>query len=166
MRTFVIVSFGETMNPLNEGNWTFPSEKDFVCQLYHRLRAQLKQGATILTEYQTPSASRKKVDLFVRGDYETVGIEVKMNYDNLRYEKQTSPLTQKFDAMSDDNDNHTNFLVVIQGQDAHRRNNKANALNRLRQGGSDFSLLHYAECDNKAIGPISVKEAQELATRR
>ncbi len=147
----------------NEGNWTFPCEGDFVAQLYHRLRLEFGQTVDIRTEYQP--LPRKRVDLFIKRQHETVGIEVKINYDNLRYEKQTSTLTQKFDAMSKDNDNHTNFLVVIQGQDAHRGNNKANALNRLRQAGSKFSLLHYAEHENKAIGPVAVEETQNLAIR-
>ena len=70
------ISQSELMRP-----WTFPCEGDFVAQLYHRLRTRLKQSATIRTEYHPPSAPpRKRVDLFVEGAFETVGIEVKMNY--------------------------------------------------------------------------------------
>ena len=148
--------------------WTFPSEKDFVAQLYHRLRTRLKQSATIRTEYHPPSAPpRKRVDLFVEGASEAVGIEVKMNYNpnNCSKPAVVKALSQKFDAMSNYYANHTNFLVVIQGQKGYDGNAKWNALDRLRQTGSELSLLYYAEHDNKAIGPVSVEEAQGLAMR-
>ena len=149
--------------------WTFPCEGDFVGQLYHRLRVTFGKSADVNTEYNTPSAHNREVDLFVRRGDETVGIEVKMNYNNCnkrnRKRNEIEVLSQKFDAMSKDNADHTNFLVVIQGQDGYDGNAKWNALNRLRQTGSDFSLLHYAEHDNKAIGPVSVAEAQGLAIR-
>ena len=148
--------------------WTFPCEGDFVAQLYHRLRVTFGKGAEVNTEYSTPSADTKRVDLFVRRGDETVGIEVKMNFrpNNCSKPAVVKALSQKFDAMSKDNPNHTNLLVVIQGQDGYNGDDKWNALNRLRQTGSKVSLLYYAEHDNKAIGPVSVKEAQELATRR
>ena len=68
--------------------------------------------------------------------------------------------------MSNGNLNHSNFLVVIQGEHAYAKDNKRIALEKLHKAGSDFRLLYYAEHDNKAIGPVSVEEAQELATRR
>ena len=142
--------------------WTFPSEKDFVCQLYHRLRTHLKNTVVIQTEYHPPLASNREVDLFVDGTVETVGIEVKMNYDNCRGEEPFK-LSQRFNAMT--NDNHTNFLVVIQGEDAHRGNYKATALRRLQKSVASLGVLHYDEIRNKAIGPVSVEEAQKLAIR-
>ena len=151
-----------------EKPWTFPSEKDFVAQLYHRLRTRLKQSVAIHTEYHPPSTPpRTRVDIFVEGAFETVGIEVKMNYNtnNCANLSVVKSLSQKFDAMSDYNANHANFLVVIQGQDGYGANAKQKALSRLRQTGSKVSLLYYAEHDNEAIGPVSVEEAQELATR-
>ncbi len=147
--------------------WTFPCEGDFAAQLYHRLRMTFGKSADVCTEYHTPSANTKRVDLFVRRGNETVGIEVKMNFrpNNCSSPAVVKALSQKFDAMSKDNANHTNFLVVIQGQDGYNGDDKWNALNRLRQTGSKVSLLYYAEHDNKAIGPVSVEEAQGLATR-
>ena len=147
----------------HEGDWTFPCEGDFVAQLYHRLRAEFGQTADIHTEYKI--LPRKRVDVFVRRQHETVGIEVKINYDNLFRGKEISNLSKKFDAMSDDYDKHTNFLVVIQGAHAYRGNHRDDSLRRLRQSGSDLRLFHYDEIGNKAIGPVSAKEAQELAIR-
>lgn len=147
--------------------WTFPSEKDFVAHLYHRLRVTFGKGTDVNTEYSTPSAHNKYVDVFVRRGDETVGIEVKMNYNPSNCSKPAviKALSQKFDAMSKDNPNHTNLLVVIQGQDGYDGNAKWNALNRLRQTGSNVSLLYYAEHDKKAIGPVSVEEARGRAIR-
>lgn len=149
--------------------WTFPCEDDFIGQFYHRLRVTLGKSVGIRTEYRTPSAHDREVDLFVRRGIETVGIEVKMNYNNCnkrnRQRNEIEVLSQKFDAMSDDNANHTNFLVVIQGQDGYDGNAKWNALNRLHQTGSELSMLYYAEHDNRAIGPVSVEEVQDMAIR-
>ena len=153
----------------HEGDWTFPCEGDFVAQLYHKLRVALGASAVIRTEYRPPSAPpRERVDLFVLRDDETVGTEVKMNYDNIcKYKRDDTPkLSRKFSAMSNGNLNHSNFLVVIQGEHAYAKDNKRIALEKLHKAGSDFRLLYYAEHDNKAIGPVSVEEAQELATRR
>ena len=161
--------FWRNYEPLNEGDWTFPSDGDFVCQLYHRLRTRLRQSATIHTEYHPPSAPpRKLVDLFVEGASETVGIEVKKNYDNLFRGDEIPNILQKFDAMSHRRPKHTNFLVVIQGEHAHRVNRegvnrKADSLDRLRH--KRFELFHYDEIRNKAIGPVSAEEAQKLAIR-
>ena len=90
-----------------------------------------------------------------------------MNYDNIcKYKRDDTPkLSRKFSAMSNDNLNHSNFLVVIQGEHAYAKDNKAIALEKLRKIGSDFSLLYYDEIRNKAIGPVSVEEAQKLAIR-
>ena len=96
---------------------------------------------------------------------ETVGIEVKINYDNLYRGDEISILSQKFDAMNNDYANHTNMLVVIQGMDAYRGNHKEDALGRLYQTGSDFGLFHYDERRNKAIGPIPADELKNLAMR-
>lgn len=147
----------------NSRNWTFPCEGDFVAQLYHRLRVAFGHSADISTEYHPLSAPNRMVDIFVQGSDETVGIEVKINYDNLYRGDEISILSQKFDAMNNDNANHSNFLVVIQGMDAHRGDHKRDALKRLRQSGSDFGLFHYDERRNKAIGPFSADEVQNLA---
>ena len=102
------------------------------------------------------------MDLFVRRGDETVGVEVKMNYDNIcKYKRDDTPkLSRKFSAMSDDNLNHSNFLVVIQGEHAYAKDNKAIALDKLRKTGADFRLLYCNETRNKAIGPVSIEEAQ------
>ena len=138
----------------HEGDWTFPCEGDFVAQLYHRLRVEFGQTADVHTEYKV--LPRKRVDVFISRQHETVGIEVKINYDNLFRGKEISNLSEKFDAMSDDK--HTNFLVVIQGAHAYRGNHRDDSLRRLRQSGSDLRLFHYDEIGNKAIGPLSVEE--------
>ena len=147
--------------------WTFPSEGDFVAQLYHRLRSRLRQSATIRTEYSPLSAFNSDVDVFVNAMDETVGIEVKMNYDNIyKYNRDDTPkLSRRFNAMSREIAEHTNFLVVIQGEHAYAKDNKAIALEKLRKCGSDFSLLYFDEIRDTTIGPVSVEEAQELAIR-
>lgn len=157
--------FWRNYEPLNEGNWTFPSEGDFTAQFYHRLRIRLGQSTIVRTNYCTPSAHRKTVDLFVKGTSETVGIEITMNYDNFYQRKEA--LSQKFDAMNRDNTNHANLLVVVQGEYAHSisRNTKAKALKGFQQSVLNLGVLHYDEIRNKAIGPVSSEEAQELAIR-
>ncbi len=138
--------------------WTFPSEGDFVAQLYHRLRLQFDWSA-VSTEYKVPSApSPGRVDLFVDEENESVGIEVKINYDNFKgkgEKAETAKLSRKFNAMDNYRSNHTNVLVVIQGQDAHKGNNKANTLGQLRQSGSKFGLIYYDERNNKPVGPVA-----------
>ena len=122
--------FWRNYEPDNEGDWTFPSEGDFNAQLFHRLRSNLKQKAIVRTEYRPPSIpSRSRVDLFVDGGDETVGVEVKMN-----------------------------MLVFIQGEDAYRGNNKSDTLARLRGTGSKFSVMYYDERANEPWGPVPIAE--------
>ena len=140
----------------NEKGWTFPCEGDFTAQLYHRLRSGLRY-CVVTPEYRTPSAHRSRIDLFVSGERSSVGIEVKINYDNFKGKgtnAETAKLSRKFKAMSNDHHNHTNILVVIQGQDAHKGDNKRSTLSRLRQEGADFGLMYYDEHQKKAIGPV------------
>ncbi len=133
---------------------TFPCEGDFVGQLYSLLRSRLKQ-CVITPEYKTPSASRSRVDLFVDGTSESVGIEVKMNYDNFK-KGEEAKISGKFKAMSLDNPNHTNILVVIQGEAAYAGQNKERTLGNLRRGGARFGLMYYDERNDKAQGPVEI----------
>lgn len=143
----------------NERGWTFPSEGDFVAQLYHRLRQKFGWHS-VATEYGIPLySSSSRVDLFVEEKNESVGIEVKINYDNFKgkgEQAETAKLSRKFDAMSNNSSSHTNFLVVIQGQDAHKGNNKANTLRQLKQLGSEFSLIYFDEREGKPVGPVTL----------
>lgn len=142
-----------------EKGWTFPCEGDFTAQLYHRLRSQLTQCA-IRPEYRTPSAARSRVDLFVDGGDESVGIEVKINYDNFKgkaKKAETVKLSRKFQAMSRDHNNHVNVLVVIQGQDAHKGDNKRNTLAGLAREDARFGLMYYDEREKKAVGPVELR---------
>ncbi|MCY3638627.1 MAG: hypothetical protein OXG80_05960 [Chloroflexi bacterium] len=156
--------FWRNYEPETEKRWTFPCEGDFTAQLYHRLRVEFGQNAEIRAEYQPLSvAARKRVDLFIKMQHETVGIEVKMNYDNFKSSSkrdEVESLSQKFEAMSRANSNHTNMLVVIQGQHGFKGNSKPIALHKLRDAEIDFCMLYYAEHDNKAIGPVSIEETQ------
>ena len=105
---------------------TFPCEGDLCGQLFNLLRSRLKHCA-ITPEYKTPSASRSSVDLFVDGTGESVGIEIKMNYDNFKGKGESAEeakISRKFEAMSLDHPNHTNLLVVIQGEAAYAGDNK------------------------------------------
>ena len=139
--------------------WTFPCEGDFTGQLYHRLRSKLPQ-CDVMAEYQPPSASPARVDLFIRGNSESVGVEVKINYDNFKGKgtnAETAKLSRKFKAMSRDHGNHTNILVVIQGQDAHKGTNKIDTLGELRQGRADFGLMYYDEYQKRAMGPMRLR---------
>ncbi len=137
---------------------TFPCEGDFVAQLYNLLRSRLRQ-CTITPEYKFPSASRSSVDLFVEGTSKSVGIEVKMNYDNFKGKgenAETAKITRKFKAMSREHPNHTNILVVIQGEAAYARDNKERTLEQMRRGGAKFGLMYYDERRNRATGPVKV----------
>ena len=138
-----------------ERGWTFPCEGDFTAQLYHLLRSRLKQCA-VLPEYRSPSEPSRSVDLFVDGGDESVGIEIKMNYDNFKgrgEDEETAKISRKFKAMSKDHGKHLNILVVIQGEHAYAGHNKANAHAGLRTHGAKFSLMSYAERRKEACGP-------------
>ena len=140
--------------------WTFPVEGDFNAQLYHRLRSKLPQDTVIQTEYRPPSGTNSRVDLFITGPDESIGIEVKMNWDQLRLQpnkakQEVDSILDKFRAMDAHQANHSNFLVVIQGEDGYRlsSNNKAKALQHLR--GNGFSLFYYDERRNLPVGPVA-----------
>ena len=141
----------------NKG-WTFPVEGDFNAQLYHLLRSKLP-AADIRTEYRPSSAVRSRADFFIANSDESIGIEVKMNWDQFRFQprkkkQETNAILEKFDAMNQDRVGHSNVLVVIQGEDGHKSNNKPEALRRLQ--GEDFSLLYYDERRNTPVGPTVV----------
>ena len=141
---------------INKG-WTFPVEGDFNAQLYHLLRSTLPT-AVIRTEYRPSSAIRSRVDFFIENPVESVGVEVKMNWDQFRIQprkkkQETDAILDKFDAMNHDHANHSNLLVVIQGEDGHKSNNKSTALGRLQ--GEAFSLIYYDERRNMPVGPVT-----------
>ena len=143
---------------INKG-WTFPVEGDFNAQLYHLLRSTLP-AAGIRTEYRPSSAVRNRVDFFIADSGESVGIEVKMNWDQFRFQprktkQETDSILEKFDAMNHDQSNHSNLLVVIQGEDGHKSNNKSEALRRLQ--GEDFSLFYYDERKGTPVGPVTIQ---------
>ena len=140
-----------------EKGWTFPSEGDFVAQLYHRLRLKLGRGTQVRPEYGTKSLPRSKVDMFVQNERESVGVEVKLNYDNFKGKgenAETFKLSRKFNAMSRDHKGHVNILVVIQGQHAHKGNNKKSTLESLRRQKAKFGLIYYDEIRKEAVGPV------------
>ena len=141
----------------NKG-WTFPVEGDFNAQLYHRLRANLP-AADIRTEYRPSSAVRSRVDFFIANSSESIGLEVKMNWDQFRFQprkkkQETDAIMEKFDAMKHDHGSHSNLLVVIQGEDGHNSNNKTEALKRLQ--GEALSLYYYDERRKTPVGPASI----------
>ena len=142
-----------------QGNgWTFPVEGDFNGQLYHRLRTRLPQKACIQTEYSP--VSRLKADFFIKSRTESVGIEVKMNWDQFKpkfkdgveTKKEARLILDKFDAMNAVNGNHSNILVVIQGEEAYQPKNKSAATQDLAKGRS-FFLFYYDEKNNSPVGP-------------
>ena len=135
------------LHELGKG-WTFPAEGDFNAQLYHLLRGRL-DGWTVRTEYEL---GRTRSDFFISrpNSIRSVGIEVKMNWDQFRHQpnkkKQEVPsITDKFVDMESGRPSHTNILVVIQGEDAHRSNNKQDALTALAETRVPFHLLQYDE---------------------
>lgn len=138
--------------------WTFPVEGDFNAQLYHRLRTNLPGDTAVLTEHRPPSPGRGRVDFFIEGSEDSVAIEVKMNWDQLRYQPgkklEADSILEKFSALSSQKANHTNFLVVIQGTDGHKSNNKAEALKYLDRRG--FVLFYYDERKNAPVGPVEM----------
>lgn len=141
----------------NKG-WTFPVEGDFNAQLYHLLRSKLP-AAYIRTEYRPSSEVRSRADCFIANSVESVGIEVKMNWDQFRFQprkkkQETDAILEKFDAMNLDRGGHSNLLVVIQGEDGHKSNNKEEALRRLQ--GEDFSLFYFDERRDSPVGPTAV----------
>ena len=138
--------------------WTFPVEGDFNAQLYHRLRTNLP-AADIRTEYRPLSTVRSRVDFFIANSVESVGVEVKMNWDQFRFQprkkkQETDAILEKFDALKHDHGSHSNLLVVIQGEDGHKSNNKPEALRRLQ--GEDLSLYYYDERKGVPVGPLAV----------
>ena len=141
----------------NKG-WTFPVEGDFNAQLYHRLRSKLP-ASDIRTEYRPSSAGRSRADFFIANTGESVGIEVKMNWDQFRFQprkkkQEFEGILEKFDAMNHDRASHSNLLVVIQSEDGHKSNNKAEAFKHLH--GEDFSLFYYDERRNTPVGPMVI----------
>lgn len=141
--------------------WTFPVEGDFNAQLYHRLRSKLPRSASIQSEYRPPSNANSRVDFFIDSPNESVGIEVKMNWDQLRTQpnkvkQEVDSILDKFDAMDARQVNHSNILVVIQGEDGYKQssNNKSKALRSLR--GSGFSLYYYDERRDRSVGPVII----------
>ena len=82
-----------------------------------------------------------------------------MNYDNFKGKgenAETAKITRKFKAMSREHPNHTNILVVIQGEAAYARDNKERTLEAMRRGGAKFGLMYYDERRNRATGPVKV----------
>ena len=141
----------------NKG-WTFPVEGDFNAQLYHRLRTSPAGDITVLTEHRPSSTGRERVDLFITGAEESVGIEVKMNWDQFRHQPgkklEADSILEKFHALGDRQPNHKNILVVIQGHDGHKSSNKSEALKYL--DGKGFSLFYYDERQNVPVGPVNM----------
>ena len=134
--------------------WTFPVEGDFNAQLYHRLRSAMP-SVKIRTEYKPSTAMRSRSDFLIANPSESVGLEVKMNWDQFKLKPQKAKqeadsILEKFEAMHRDRSNHSNVLVVIQGEDGHKSNNKSEALKRLR--GKDFSLFYYDENIGTPVG--------------
>ncbi len=142
-----------------QGNgWTFPVEGDFNAQLYHRLRTRLPRKASIQTEYSP--VARLKADFFIKAASKSIGIEVKMNWDQFKpkfkdgveIKKEAHSVLEKFDAMSAVHRNHSNILVVIQGEEAYQPKNKSAATQDLAMG-SPFSLFYYDEKSGSPVGP-------------
>ena len=82
-----------------------------------------------------------------------------MNWDQFRFQprkakQETDLILEKFDAMNHDQPNHSNLLVVIQGEDGHKVNNRSDAMRRLK--GKDFSLFSYDERRNTPVGPVTI----------
>ena len=130
--------------------WTYPAEGDFNAKLYHLLRTKLP-GWNIQTEYRV---GRSRADFFISrsGSKRSVGIEVKINWDQLRIQprksKQEVPtILDRFEGMASGRPDHTNFLVVIQGEDGYRPSsgNKQMALAALSETTVPFHLLQYDE---------------------
>ena len=127
--------------------WTFPVEGDFNAQLYHLLRTRLPDGTMIHTEYKL---AEYRTDIFMTRSGESIGVEVKMNWDQFRIQpnkkqQEVASILQKFGRMGAGRASHTNILVVIQGEDGHRPNNKRRALRDLAAGGVPLELFYYDE---------------------
>ena len=127
--------------------WTFPAEGDFNAQLYHLLRTRLPNRTMIHTEYKL---ARNRSDIFITRSGESIAVEVKMNWDQFRLQpnkkqQEVASILQKFDHLGAGQASHTNILVVIQGEDGHRTNNKRTALRDLGAGGVPFDLFYYDE---------------------
>ena len=139
--------------------WTFPVEGDFNAQLYHLLRSTLSDDAVIRTEYRPSPTMRSRVDFFIADADESIGIEFKMNWDQFRLQPrkskgETDSILEKFEALNRNQANHSNLLVVIQGEDGHKVNNKSEAMKRLK--GKDFSLFYYDETRNTPSGSVTI----------
>ena len=139
--------------------WTFPVEGDFNAQLYHRLRSQMPRRTTIQTEYKSAQAGRTRVDIFIKSPSESVGVEVKMNWDQFKpkfkngvgNKTEALSILEKFNAMSTANASHSNVLVVIQGEHAHKSTHKSKALDYLHSGDTPFHLFYYDELQGRGM---------------
>ena len=127
--------------------WTFPVEGDFNAQLYHLLRTRLPDGTMIYTEYRL---AEYRTDFFITRSGESFAVEVKMNWDQFRIQpnkkqQEVTSILQKFGHMGAERASHTNIVVVIQGEDGRRPNNKLTALRDLAAGGVPLDLFYYDE---------------------
>jgi hypothetical protein len=137
--------------------WTFPVEGDFNCHLYHRLRGSLPPSVEIVAEYHPPGLE-EHLDLFLSCDSPkaTAAIEVKMNWDQFKpkYHKgvlrrtEADTILHKFGHCAADG--HTNYLVVIQGMDAHKSDHREKALSVLSASPVALHLLSYDERNEKS----------------
>ena len=130
----------------NKG-WTFPAEGDFNAQLYHLLRTRLPKEAKIQTEFKL---SQGRCDFFISCGGRSVGIEVKMNWDQFRHQpsrakQEVDAILDKFAAMRFRKSRHSNLLVVIQGHDGFKSDNRRKALRGLSGKAVGFELFCYDE---------------------
>ncbi len=84
-----------------------------------------------------------------------------MNWDQFRTQpnkakQEVDSILDKFSAMNTHQENHSNILIVIQGEDGYRQfsDNKSKALQSLR--GNGFSLHYSDERRNRPIGPVII----------
>ncbi|MCY3021045.1 MAG: hypothetical protein NTW87_18680 [Planctomycetota bacterium] len=141
--------------------WTFPSEGDFNCHLYHGLRSRLPATVEVSAEVK-PSGLNKRVDLFItcQSRVQSFTIEVKMNWDQFRYEgvREVGNILHKFTHCT--TSPNTAYLVVIQGEDGHKSNHKERALKAFRAAPMPMHLLMYDERNEKPVCQILGRGAQ------
>lgn len=143
--------------------WTFPSEGDFNCQLYHFLRMSLPNSVEIYAEHKVRSG-RADYYLYDKIDGSSECIEVKMNWDQFKPKFKKGVLAPsdvdiinaKFVHLSTGSPRHKNRLVVIQGEDGHKSVHKETARKTFALFKSPLLLHYYSESQNRPIGPVSI----------
>ena len=138
---------------------TYPCESDFTCQLYHRLRNVLPEGARILTEF-TPAGTNKRIDLVITDGTTALPIEVKMNWDQFEHkkvdgvmrEREASTIVSRLSSLQSDFKPVVHRKIVIIQYDLRQQSNRREeALSVFSRSPNPVELVSYSEHDERVV---------------